>query len=54
MSGQPTGNTAEREWQRWWNSLPEDDRKKITDCERSIGAELSWNQRYVMVAGKRS
>jgi len=53
VNEQPTGDAVDRDWQRWWNSIPEADRKKITDYEQSIGTELSWGQRYLMVTGKR-
>jgi len=40
---------AEREWQDWWDALPNDVRQKITDYEESVGAKMSWNQRYLLV-----
>lgn len=49
MNETSAADTAEREWQNWWNALPDDVRQKITDYEASIGAKLTWNQRYLLV-----
>jgi hypothetical protein len=41
-------DAAEREWQDWWDGLPDDVRQTITDYEASIGARLTWNNRYMV------
>ena len=48
MNATSAADAAEREWHDWWGALPDDARQKITDYEASVGATMSWNQRYLL------
>lgn len=47
MNKSSAWDNLEQDWQRWWDTLPDDVRQKITDYEESIGTKLTWNQRYL-------